>query len=170
MRRCVCPGSYDPITLGHLDVAVRATALFDEVVLAIMTNPAKTGLFAVQDQLRLIDAAIADLDPGIAQRIRVEASSGELLVDLCQRLDAVALVKGLRSATDFSYERPMALMNRHLTGVETVFLSGDPALEHVSSSLVKEVALLGGDVSELVPTSVARALEEVVLERQRGEG
>ncbi len=154
---CVCPGSYDPVTNGHVDVVRRARALFDEVVVAVLSNPAKAGAFTLEERLDMLRASLRDLDG-----VRVEAVEGGLLVDYCRRVGAVAVVKGLRSGTDFAYELPMALMNRHLTGLETVFLPGDPRLEHVSSSLVKEVASHGGDVSGLVPDAVLpRLLERV---------
>lgn len=148
-RRCVCPGSFDPVTNGHVDIVRRATALFDEVVVAVLTNPAKAGAFTLAERLELLQASLAGVD-----RVRVEAVDGGLLVDFCTRVGAVAVVKGLRGGTDFAYELPMALMNRHLTGVETVFLAGEPRLEHVSSSLVKEVVSHGGDVGGLVPDVV----------------
>lgn len=161
MRRCVCPGSYDPVTNGHVDVVARAGALFDEVVVAVMVNPAKPGTFDVPERLEMLAEALAGLD-----RVRTEAVEGGLLVDYARAIGAVAVVKGLRGGTDFAYELPMALMNRHLTGLETVFLAGEPALEHVSSSLVKEVAGHGGDVSGLVPDGVLARLRD----RARGSG
>ena len=145
----VCPGSYDPVTNGHVDVVRRASALFDEVVVAVLSNPAKAGLFSLEERVELAGLSVEGLP-----RVRVEAVGGGLLVDFCRSIGASAVVKGLRSGTDFAYELPMALMNRHLTGLETVFLPGDPTLEHVSSSLVKEVASHGGDVSGLVPDPV----------------
>ncbi|WP_298887915.1 pantetheine-phosphate adenylyltransferase [uncultured Serinicoccus sp.] len=157
-RRCVCPGSFDPVTLGHVDVVVRAAALYDEVLVAVMHNPAKQGTFPVEQRLELVRQS---LPQEAASAVRVEAYAERLLVDVCQEAGAQAVVKGLRGGTDFTYELPMALMNRHLTGVETVFLPGDPALEHVSSSLVKEVHRLGGDVSALVPAPVLRALRQI---------
>lgn len=157
-RRCVCPGSFDPVTLGHLDVVRRATTLFDEVVVAVLHNPAKQGSFPVERRLQLVRDS---LPAEVADRVRVEAFADTLLVDVCRDLDAGAIVKGLRGGTDFAYELPMALMNKHLTGVETVFLPGDPTLEHVSSSLVKEVHRYGGDVSALVPPAVMDALREL---------
>ncbi|WP_298750967.1 pantetheine-phosphate adenylyltransferase [uncultured Serinicoccus sp.] len=157
-RRCVCPGSFDPVTLGHVDVVVRAAALFDEVLVAVMHNPAKQGTFPVEQRLELVRQS---LPQDISATVRVEAYAERLLVDVCQEVGAQAVVKGLRGGTDFTYELPMALMNRHLTGVETVFLPGDPALEHVSSSLVKEVHRLGGDVSALVPAPVLHALRQI---------
>ena len=159
VRRCVCPGSFDPVTNGHVDVIVRAAALFDEVVVAVLHNPAKSGTFPVEQRLALVAEALpADLRP----RVRVEAFAGRLLVDVCRDVGAGAIVKGLRGGTDFAYELPMALMNRHLTGIETIFLPGDPALEHVSSSLVKEVHRYGGDVTGLVPDGVLAALRSLV--------
>lgn len=154
-RRCVCPGSFDPVTNGHLDVIARATTLFDEVVVAVLHNPTKHGTFPVERRLELVTEA---LPADVAGRVRVEAFADRLLVDVCRDVGAGAIVKGLRGGTDFAYELPMARMNRHLTGVETVFLPGDPSLEHVSSSLVKEVHRYGGDVTGLVPDGVLEAL------------
>ena len=158
MRRCVCPGSYDPVTNGHLDVVARAAELFDEVVVAVLHNPTKAGTFGVEDRMTLVRDALPD---DLADRVRVEAYAGRLLVDVCREVGAIAVVKGLRGGTDFAYELPMALMNRHLTGVETVFLPADPAWEHVSSSLVKEVAAYGGDVTGLVPDAVRDRLVDL---------
>ena len=155
-RRCVCPGSYDPVTLGHADVIRRAAALYDEVVVAILHNPAKHGTFTPDERRDLILDACGDL-----ANVRVELFANRLLVDVCRDVGATAIVKGLRGGTDFAYELPMALMNRHLTGVETVFLPGDPRFEHISSSLVKEVARYGGDVSGLVSDRVRDALGTV---------
>ncbi len=152
--RCVCPGSYDPITNGHVDIIARAAQLFDEVVVAVLHNPAKEGTFPVEERMAMIRSAV----PDEARGVRVEAFAGRLLVDVCRAVGATAILKGLRSGTDFAYELPMALMNKHLTGVETLFLPGDPAFEHVSSSLVKEVVKYGGDVLGLVPDAVHDAL------------
>jgi pantetheine-phosphate adenylyltransferase len=149
----VCPGSYDPVTLGHADVIRRAAALYDEVVVAVLHNPAKQGTFTPEQRRDLILDACGDL-----ANVRVELFADRLLVDVCRDVGATAIVKGLRGGTDFAYELPMALMNRHLTGVETVFLPGDPRFEHISSSLVKEVARYGGDVSGLVSDRVRDAL------------
>ncbi len=145
----VCPGSFDPVTNGHVDIVRRAATLFDEVVVAVLGNPAKKGLFPLEERVELIRAALQG-----HQNARVEAVEGGLLVDYCRSVGASAIVKGLRSGNDFGYELPMARMNRHLTGIETVFVPGDPAFEHVSSTLVKEVAGLGGDVTGLVPDAV----------------
>ncbi len=153
VRRCVCPGSYDPITLGHLDVIKRAAGLYDEVVVAVLYNQAKQGMFSPAERLTLIQAECADLP-----NVRAIEFHSRLLVDVCRELDIQAIVKGLRGETDYSYELPMAVMNRYLTGVETLFLPGDPAYTQVSSSLIKEVARFGGDISGLVGPRVNEAL------------
>ena len=139
--------------MGHVDVITRAAALYDEVVVVVMHNNTKTGTFGVDERMKLLDAALAAVP-----NVRVEAFAGRLLVDICREAGAQAIVKGLRSDTDFAYELPMALMNRHLSGVETVFLPGDPNFGHVSSSLINEVAALGCDISGLVPEEVRVAL------------
>ena len=154
LRRAVCPGSYDPVTNGHIDVVTRAATLFDEVVVAVLYNPAKEGAFPVDERVSLLEDSLAGVG-----NLRVEAFADRLLVDVCRDVGATAIVKGLRGGTDFAYELPMALMNKHLTGIETVFLPGDPRFEHVSSSLVKEVVKYGGDVSGLVPDPVLDALK-----------
>ncbi len=164
-RRAVCPGSYDPVTNGHVDVIERAAQICDEVVVAVLHNPAKRGTFPVEQRLDLLHQVLGRRD-----NLRIEAFANTLLVDVCRRLAATAIVKGLRGSTDFAYEMPMALMNRHLTGIETVFLPGDPRFEHVSSSLVKEVHLLGGDVSGLVPELVLQALRALPGSPDAGAG
>lgn len=158
--KVVCPGSYDPVTVGHIDIAARAAALFDEVVIAVVHNPSKTGHYPVAQRIELIAAALA-AEPRTAEaaNISIDDVPGGLLVDYCRTIGATAVVKGLRSGTDFAYELPMALMNRHLTDLETIFLPGDPRFEHVSSSLIREVHALGGDVSELVPAAVLAAMD-----------
>ena len=152
-RRCVCPGSYDPVTLGHADVIERAAGLWDEVVVAVLHNPAKAGMFSPEERRALLEGAVGHLP-----NVRVEVFASRLLVDVTTEVGADAIVKGLRGDTDFAYELPMALMNRHLTGIETVFLPGDPRFAHISSSLIKEVARLGGDISGLVGDGVRDAL------------
>ncbi len=153
--RCVCPGSYDPVTAGHVDVIRRAAALHDEVVVAVLHNPGKAGAFTPEERIGFVEETVADLG-----NVRVEAFADTLLVDVCRTLGSDVVVKGLRGGTDFAYELPMALMNRHLTGLETLFLPGDPRFEHVSSSLVKEVTRFGGDVTGLVTDTVRDALVE----------
>lgn len=155
LRRCVCPGSYDPVTVGHVDVITRAAALWDEVVVAVLHNPAKQGTFYAEERVAQLRAQVGHLEG-----VRVEAYAGRLLAEVCRELGAAAIVKGLRSDTDFAYELPMALMNRRLSGVETVFLPGDPRHAHVSSSLVREVASLGGDVTGMVSDDIRDALRE----------
>ncbi|GAA2103606.1 pantetheine-phosphate adenylyltransferase [Brevibacterium salitolerans] len=160
--KIVCPGSYDPVTNGHIDVFARGLRLADEIVVAVVHNPSKRGTFPVGQRVELIREALR-AEPATAEaveagRIVIDDVPGGLLVDYCERIGAAAVLKGLRSGTDFAYELPMALMNRHLTELETVFIPGDPAYEHVSSSLVREVHGLGGDVSGLVPDGVLAAL------------
>ena len=150
--RAVCPGSFDPVTLGHVDVVRRAAAMFDEVVVAVAINPNKQGLFSVDERRELIAGTVADLP-----NVSTAAFTG-LLVDWCREQGVGVIAKGLRSDTDYAYELPMAQMNRHLTGVDTVFLTADPAHTFVSSSLVKEVARGGGDVSAFLTPEVLSAL------------
>lgn len=153
VSRCVCPGSFDPMTLGHLDVVRRAASVFEEVVVAVLYNPAKNGLFSLAERVSLIESQVADL-PGVS----VATFEARLLVDVCRETGAGTIVKGLRSETDYSYELPMAVMNRHLGDVETLFLPSDPAYAQVSSSLIKEVARYGGDITPFVAPQVAEAL------------
>jgi pantetheine-phosphate adenylyltransferase len=150
MRRAVCPGSFDPVTLGHVDIIVRAATLFDEVVVAVGVNASKSSsrLFTAQERLEMLDEVCAAYP-----NVRTAGFTG-LIVDFCREIDAQTIVKGLRGGNDYEYELPMAQMNSHLSGVETVFIPTNAALGYISSSLVKEVASLGGDVSELVPASV----------------
>lgn len=152
MSLAVCPGTYDPVTFGHLDVVRRAVDLFDEVVLAVATNPTKHTLFDLDERVDLARQAVVDLPV-----VRVAPVHG-LLVDFCREVGATALIKGLRNGADYDAEAAMALMNRHLTGVETVFLPADRSVAHIASSLVREVARYGGSVDDLVPAPVAAAL------------
>lgn len=152
-RRCVCPGSYDPVTNGHVDIIARAARLFDEVVVAILHNPSKQGTFTIDERVELLKASIGEID-----NVRIESFANTLVVDVCRAVGADSMVKGLRGGTDFAYELPMAHMNHHLTGVETLFLVAAPEWQHVSSSLIKEVVRYGGDVSGLVPDAVNEAL------------
>ncbi|WP_432496532.1 pantetheine-phosphate adenylyltransferase [Kineococcus gypseus] len=154
----MCPGSFDPVTLGHVDVVLRAADVFDVVHVGVAVNPAKQGLFDGPERVRLVRAALEATGDERAGRVVVEEFAGGLLVEHCRRLGARVVVKGLRGGTDYAYELPMALMNRHLADVETLFLVGDPRFGHVSSSLVKEVARHGGDVADLLPAPVHEAL------------
>ncbi len=152
MTRAVCPGTFDPVTNGHLDIFRRASALFDELVIATGTNQSKSRLFGPEERLEMLQQACADLP-----NVTVMGFTG-LIVDFCKEIGAQAIVKGLRGGNDYEYELPMAQMNAHLTGVETVFVPTTASLGYVSSSLVKEVASLGGDVSALVPPPVLERL------------
>ncbi|SDS63760.1 pantetheine-phosphate adenylyltransferase [Jiangella sp. DSM 45060] len=154
MRRCLCPGSFDPVTNGHLDVIERAASLFDEVVVAVGVHPSKKGLFSVDERIDLLEKVCAHLPA-----VRVESFEG-LLVDFARRLDIPAVVKGLRAVTDFDYELQMAQMSHRLTGLETLFVATNPDYSFLSSSLVKEVASYGGDVAGLVPDVVLQRLHE----------
>lgn len=148
MSGAVCPGSFDPVTLGHVDVFERACAQFDEIVVAVLVNPNKKGLFTADERIDLIRESTTHLP-----NLRVEAGQG-LVVDFAKARGMTAIVKGLRSGTDFEYELPMAQMNSHVAGVDTFFIAADPRYSYVSSSLAKEVAGLGGDVSDLLPQPV----------------
>ncbi|MGN2367195.1 pantetheine-phosphate adenylyltransferase [Actinotignum sp. UMB0459] len=154
MMLAVCPGSFDPVTFGHLDVFARAASLFDEVVILVAHNSSKNPLFSPRQRVEFIREEVRHMT-----NVRVEDFGG-LLVDFCRDIRADAIVKGLRSAVDLDAEYPMALMNREISGIETVFLVGDPAKGHIASSLVKDVARHKGDVRSFVPARVARALEE----------
>ena len=161
MRRAVCPGSYDPATLGHLDIIQRASHLFDEVVVTVMINKSKQGMFSVPERLEMLQEITADL-PGV----RVDSWHG-LLVEYCRRNDIIAIAKGLRSVSDFDYELQMAQMNREISGVETLLMPNNPRYGFVSSSLVKEVATYGGDVAKLVPESVFHRLTARIAELKK---
>lgn len=152
MVTVVFPGSFDPITVGHVDIAVRARQLFDHVIILVAHNSQKAPLLSVHARVELAARAVAHVD-GIEV-----AASDALLVEFCAQRGATAIVKGLRGGADYDVERPMALMNRSLTGIETVFLTGDPALSHVASSLVRDVARHGGDITAYVPDGVDRAV------------
>ncbi|EEI17794.1 MULTISPECIES: pantetheine-phosphate adenylyltransferase [Corynebacterium] len=155
MTTAVCPGSFDPVTNGHVDIFTRAARHFDEVVVLVTGNPAKTsGLFTVHERVELIEQVLADVP-----NIRVDFWGG-LLVDYTTAHHITALVKGLRSSLDYEYELPMAQMNRRLSGVDTYFLLTDEKFGYTSSSLCKEVVKYGGDVTGLVPEIVLAAMKE----------
>jgi len=155
----VVPGSFDPVTLGHMDVIRRAAAIFDELHVLIVHNPGKTAMLPISERMHLLQKSIAE-DPTIRDNITVASWSVGLLVDYCTEVGANILVKGIRSQIDVAYETPMVLMNRSLAGVETIFLLPEPAHAHVSSSLVRQVAELGGEVGEFVPPAVADFLRK----------
>jgi pantetheine-phosphate adenylyltransferase len=154
MSGAVCPGSFDPVTLGHVDVFEQASAQFDEVVVAVLVNPSKSGMFSLDERMQMITESTAHL-----ANLRVEAGEG-LVVDFVKSRGLTAIVKGLRTGTDFEYELQMAQMNKHIAGVDTFFVATTPKYSFVSSSLAKEVATLGGDVSHLLPEPVNVRLQK----------
>ncbi|MFE9653496.1 pantetheine-phosphate adenylyltransferase [Micromonospora sp. NPDC006431] len=152
MRRAVCPGSFDPVTNGHLDIIGRASRLFDEVIVGVLVNQSKQGLFTVEERIDMLRRVTASYD-----NVRVESFRG-LLVDFCRAQQASVLIKGLRAVSDFDYELQMAQMNIGLAGVETLFMPTNPLYSFLSSSLVKDVAKWGGDISAHVPDVVREQL------------
>jgi pantetheine-phosphate adenylyltransferase len=160
VRRAVCPGSFDPVTNGHLDIIGRAAGLYDEVVVAVLMNKSKAGLFNVEERMELLRETTRSYG-----NVTVESFHG-LLVDFCKAHSIPVIVKGLRAVSDFDYELQMAQMNHSLAGTETVFMSTNPTYSFLSSSLVKEVATWGGDVSGLVPSTVWRRLQERLEQRR----
>jgi pantetheine-phosphate adenylyltransferase len=150
--RVVCPGSFDPVTNGHVDIVERAAGLCDEVVVAVLVNKAKAGLFSVDERIAMLEEVTADHG-----NVTVDVFHG-LLVDFCRERAIPAIVKGLRAVSDFDYELQMAQMNLRLAGVETLFVATNPLYSFLSSSLVKEVAMFGGDVTGLVPELVRERL------------
>jgi pantetheine-phosphate adenylyltransferase len=153
MKRAVCPGSFDPITYGHLDIIERASAQFDEVIVAVGNNRTKAGYFSVEERMAMIAETTAKFG-----NVKVDSWSG-LLVDYCKTNDISIIVKGLRAVTDFDYELQMSQINLQLQGVETLFLSTAPAHSFLSSSLVKEIASHGGDVSSYIPAVLLERLK-----------
>lgn len=161
MKKAVCPGSFDPITNGHLDVIERASGLFDEVVIAVLLNNSKTGLFTIEERIEMITESVQHL-----KNVKVDTWSG-LLVDYCRAHNIAAIVKGLRAVSDFDYELQMAQMNLQLKGVDTLLMATKPAYSFLSSSLVREIARYGGDVSNLVPS---RVLADLSRKSQMSQG
>lgn len=160
MRRAVCPGSFDPVTNGHIDIIERASNLFDEVVVAVGVNASKRRLFSAEERMDMLEQACA----GFAN-VTVAGFTG-LLTTFCEERGIHAIVKGLRAVSDFDYELQMAQMNASLTDVETVFVPTSPEYSFLASSLVKEVASYGGDVSSLVPGFVNTRLLARLAERR----
>jgi pantetheine-phosphate adenylyltransferase len=153
MRRAVCPGSFDPVTNGHLDIIGRASRLFDQVIVAVLVNESKRGLFSIEERLDML----REVTKGY-ENVRIESFQG-LTVDFCRAQEAMVVVKGLRAVSDFDYELQMAQMNASLAEeVETVFVPTAPEYSFLASSLVKEVARFGGDVSRFLPDFVNDAL------------
>ena len=154
MRRAVCPGSFDPVTNGHLDIIGRASRLFDEVIVAVLVNEFKAGLFPHDERVAMLREVTAKYD-----NVRVDGFQG-LLVDYCREQGAAVVIKGIRAVSDFDYELKMAQMNMGLAGVETLFMPTNPLYSFLSSSLIKEIAKWGGDISGHVPDVVAQRLAE----------
>lgn len=163
MRRAVCPGSFDPVTNGHTDIISRASALFDEVTVAVLVNKTKQSLFTVDERIDMLTEVCAAYE-----NVKIGSFHG-LLVDFCKEREIHAIVKGLRAVSDFDYELQMAQMNSNLADVETVFVPTSPEYSFLASSLVKEVATFGGDVSSLVPPLVLDRLTARLKERRDGE-
>lgn len=160
MAIAVFPGSFDPVTLGHVDIAVRARSVFDRVIIAVAHNSSKSPLLDVDTRVRLAAEATAHLEG-----VEVLPTAG-LLVEFCEAHGAQVIVKGLRGGADYDFERPMALMNRSITGIETLFITGDNGLSHIASSLVRDIARHGGSIKQYVPDGV----EPVVLDALRPPG
>ncbi len=161
MRTAVCPGSFDPVTNGHLDVFSRAADLADRVIVAVLINKTKSSLFTVDERIDMLRDVVAPLG-----NVEVDSFHG-LLVDYCREHDVQAIVKGLRAVSDFDYELQMAQMNYRLAGVETLFVSTNPLYSYLSSSLVKEIAAYGGSVEGLLPAEVVARLTAKLAEVSR---
>lgn len=156
MITALVPGSFDPPTNGHIDVIARCASIFERVVVAVVRNPSKEAMFTSEERVEMLEECLAEWD-----HVATAAFDG-LLVDFAEEMGASVIVKGLRAMTDFDYELQLAQMNRHLSGIVTMFVATAPALGYLSSSLVKEVAALGGSIDEFVPEAVARAVRERV--------
>jgi pantetheine-phosphate adenylyltransferase len=159
VKKVVCPGSFDPITFGHLDIIKRASSLFDEVVVAVLVNKTKKSLFTVEERMSMIAEVTAEY-----KNVTIASWSG-LLVDYCEANGIQAIVKGLRAVTDFDYELQMSQMNLQLKGVETLFMSTAPAHSFLSSSLVKEIAAYDGDISGYVPAQLVERVNKALADR-----
>ena len=161
MATALCPGSFDTVTLGHLDIIERSARHFDEIIVAVIRNPQKTqSLFSLEERQEMLKESLAHLS-----NIRIEFFKG-LLVDFAKEHGAEAIIKGLRAVSDFDYELQMAQMNQRLSGIDTFFLSTSPQHSFLSSSLVKEVARFGGDVSAMVPKHVNDRLLELFAQEK----
>ncbi len=158
MAEAVFPGSFDPVTHGHIDIITRASEMFDTVTVAVLSHPDKVGFFSVSERIKLLQHEIAQLSPKLAGNVRVDSFSG-LLVDYLDERKARIIIRGLRAISDYDYEVQMALMNKSLNeDIETVFLVAREANSFISSSIVRQVATLGGDISKFVPAGVVKAV------------
>ena len=162
IRRAMCPGSFDPVTNGHLDIIGRAAHLYDEVVVAVFINQSKSSMFSVDERREMLLEATAGYG-----NVRIDTFHG-LVVDYCRANGIPVIVKGLRAVSDFDYELQMAQMNRGLAGIDTLFMPTNPEYSFLASSLVKEIAKWGGDVSSLVPPNVLKRLADRLVERTGG--
>ncbi|WP_026313683.1 pantetheine-phosphate adenylyltransferase [Actinomadura flavalba] len=152
MRRAVCPGSFDPVTNGHLDIISRASRLFDEVVVSVLINKTKKSLFTIDERVEMLTEVTKEYG-----NVRIDTWHG-LLVDYCRQNDIPVIVKGLRAVSDYEYELQMAQMNHRMAGVETMFMSTNPLYSYLSSSLMKEIVKYRGDVSGLIPELIHERL------------
>lgn len=171
MSTAVLPGSFDPFTLGHLDLVRRAARLAGEVIVAVTHNPSKRSLIPLEERCAAIREAVdagAD-DTELASRVTVRPLPAGLLVDFCREVGAEAVVRGIRGQADLAYEEPMARMNDHLAAVDTALLLARADVAHISSSLVREIAALGGEVGDMLPAASARALARALAQREQGD-
>lgn len=165
MRRAVFPGSFDPLTNGHLDIIIRSSPLFDEIIVAVLNNDEKKPMFSVVERCRMIEAVLPQIETGEC-RLTVDSFEG-LTADFAKKNEATAIVRGIRAVSDYEYELRMALMNRRLEpSIETVFLMAAEEYAYVSSNLMKQVFTLGGRVEGLVPESVERKMREKLAEKK----
>lgn len=156
-KLAVYPGSFDPITLGHLDIIERALDVVERLQVVVVHNPSKQPFFSLGERVQMVTDAL--IERGLMGRVTVDSLESGLLTSYAAKLGASVLIKGFRTGVDIEYELPMARVNRDLTGIETIFLPSDPANTHISSSLVKQVASLGGDITKYVPASVIRGFK-----------
>lgn len=156
-KLAVYPGSFDPITLGHLDIIERALDVVERLQVVVVHNPGKQPFFTLAERVQMVTDAL--IERGLMGKVTVDSLESGLLTTYAEELGASVLIKGFRTGVDIEYELPMARVNRDLTGIETIFLPSDPANTHISSSLVKQVAALGGEITKYVPASVIRGFK-----------